>query len=1131
MKFRSAVGPLVDNTAPWGYSPPRDQNGQRPDPELLTDRPEFYGYINPMPFLDGVVQSTSESLPVMISSGRRGIYEGPSVETDRIARAISGQPYYSIAEAPGDWHLIVFPSSDGPASGWINANSSPAAGEGSLIVETEGLPVMIGAGTSTGAVASAAGRDMRVWDRQRLLYTDSQSGSGCSENWYEIPLADNASRTSGWICGDDVNVLGVGGCPDCGGGDLANLVVDSIDSPSSVQAGERLNFDFVVAELNDPDDFNQSVRTVPFDMEYYLLDGSNRILVGDRTNPTNSLWPTSRERDFSGRADIPAGLAPGTYEIVVEVDTDDEVAESNENDNDRSFTVQVQAGSGGDLANLVVDSIDSPSSVQAGERLNFDFVVAELNDPDDFNQSVRTVPFDMEYYLLDGSNRILVGDRTNPTNSLWPTSRERDFSGRADIPAGLAPGTYEIVVEVDTDDEVAESNENDNDRSFTVQVEEPVSPAIANLVVQSINSPPAIEAGERLRFSFVVAELNDPADFEQSVRTVQFDMKYYLLDGDSRVRVGSRKNPPTKPWPSNRERVYNGTANIPAGLASGTYEIVVETDTDDEVAESDESDNARSFTVEITAGTQVTIAFPDSSLSFGAVGVGQSRDLGFRVSNTGSAPLTFSAALKSGSQSFSVIGSADGTVSAGGQQEVQIQFAPGDLGLRTDTLLVSHNASNAPSPLPFSISGTGRSTDDLVDISLADVTGEAGQLVLVPITLSSLDGQEVIAYQFELEYDPEVAAFQAFTSNETLSSGWSVNTNELSTGELLISGANAQPVTGDGTLLYLLFELVSNGVSELDVRSARLNEGDPLVTVSNGSITVGSCGRCGDVSANGDVSSLDAAYVLQYSVGTQPPTFAACAADPSQSGDISPLDASYILQYTVGLRSELSCASSLAATPGEVASSGASLLAAGSAATWSAAADTPGTWTVALSANYPALSAALDVRIDGQADIALPEGSLPNGWVSSLNRTESGARIAFAGAEPLPEGWTIAFSLVGVEEDGLSIAGSLSMDEQTAIELSDLALKEATEELALATVFPNPATAQVAVTLSLPEPSTVRVELFDLLGRLVLVAEDSRLEEGAHTIEMSTRHLAPGGYLVAITTDNERLTRSLTITR
>ncbi|MEL6773095.1 MAG: CARDB domain-containing protein, partial [Bacteroidota bacterium] len=197
---------------------------------------------------------------------------------------------------------------------------------------------------------------------------------------------------------------------------------------------------------------------------------------------------------------------------------DDEVTESNENDNARSFTVEVEGGGGGsDLPNLVVQSIDAPASVEAGTELRFDFVVAELNDPDDFRQLVSSVPFEMEYFLIDGNDRIKVGDRTNPTGTLWPFSREREYSGRADIPSGLSPGTYEIVVEVDTDDEVAESNENDNARSFTVRVEGGGSD-LPNLVVQSIDAPASVEAGSQLSFDFVVAEVNNAPNFNEDVR-------------------------------------------------------------------------------------------------------------------------------------------------------------------------------------------------------------------------------------------------------------------------------------------------------------------------------------------------------------------------------------------------------------------------------------------------------------------------------------------------------------------------------------------------------------------------------------------------------------------------------------
>ena len=1101
VKHWPVLGNLHSDFGPeWGYTPAH---------------PNLAGYLNPYPFLDHGTSLGSGS--VVQASASQALKTGPGSEySQEIATVVGGQSFASLARY-GSWRLVYVTSEDGVAAGWIRA--SDASGTVATVDDpqrgTTGVNVRSGPGTSYSDVSD-------VWDTQRFpVLSESSAGAGCSDSWYEIPLASNASGSSGWVCGEFLDVAGVGGCPDCGGSGPDLRISNAELSESSVGPGDDLRIDVTV--LNDGDGVAPRSRARYYWSDDADFDDSDTEVENDRVR---ELDP-QEEDDENETFPVP-DVSPGTYYVITVADADDEVDESNEGNNVASVSVSV-GGGGSDLPNLIVDSIDAPSSVEAGEELDFDFVVAELNDPDDFNQLVNGVPFDMEYFLIDGSDRILVGDRTNPTSVLWPRSREREFGGRADIPANLSPGTYEIVVEVDADEEVAESDENDNDRSFFVEVSGGGSD-LPNLLVQSVEAPSSVEAGDELDFDFVVAELNDPDDFAQSVRQVPFDMEYFLLDGSDRVLVGDRTNPTGVLWPADREREYSGRADIPADLSPGTYQIVVEVDTEDEVEESNEDDNERTFSVEVTASSQAEISFSASSLSFGAVQVGQNSDIGFNVSNTGTAPLTFSASVTGPGFSLAA-GAGTITVQPSSSHGITIRFQPGSEGAFAGALQITHDAPNMGSPAEIPLGGTGQGTGNLADLTLPDVMGAVGQQLRVPIDLSGLDGREVLAYQFELTHDPAVVDFLSVETAGTLSAGWNVTTNEPNAGEVVISGANARAFTSNGVLLYLVYDLIGDGTSTLDWRSGRLNEGDPPTMVSRGSITVANC-LCGDVTGNGDVSPFDASYILQYSVGIQPPTFLLCAADPTQNNEVSPLDASYILQYTVGSRSDLVCGSP-SASVAAVATPPASAVVEGtsSPADWDAASSGSGIWTVDLSLGGPALSAMLDLEVKGDVTITLPEGTLPEGWVSYVVSTERGVRVAMAGPEPMPADWKVALQVASSGVEGASVSGTLAVDERSASDLSSLSLVETPEELALTFVFPNPTNARASVSLSLPETSKVRVELVDVLGRLVSVVDDRQLDAGTHTLRVPTQGLAPGRYFLTVTTDDGRIARPFSVAR
>jgi exonuclease III len=74
----------------------------------------------------------------------------------------------------------------------------------------------------------------------------------------------------------------------------------------------------------------------------------------------------------------------------------------------------------------------------------------------------------------------------------------------------------------------------------------------------------------------------------------------------------------------------------------------------------------------------------------------------------------------------------------------------------------------------------------------------------------------------------------------------------------------------------------------------------------------------------------------------------------------------------------------------------------------------------------------------------------------------------------------------------------------------------AASEFALEAPYPNPFTSEAAVSYTLSERATVRLEVFDALGRRVMLLHEGSRGPGRHEATLSGRSLTPGLYLVRL---------------
>ncbi len=147
---------------------------------------------------------------------------------------------------------------------------------------------------------------------------------------------------------------------------------------------------------------------------------------------------------------------------------------------------------------------------------------------------------------------------------------------------------------------------------------------------------------------------------------------------------------------------------------------------------------------------------------------------------------------------------------------------------------------------------------DAIRASLPTVVSRAGEAVEVPLTLSKLDGTGITAYQFDVEYDPEVIEPAEIAADlaGTHSANLSVVHNVAKAGLLKVAVYGAFPASGDGTYINLRFRAIgkAGSTTPLAIRNLVLNDGTAAPAVVDGLLTIADSVR---PSIFGRVSSLN----------------------------------------------------------------------------------------------------------------------------------------------------------------------------------------------------------------------------------------------------------------------------------
>ena len=125
-----------------------------------------------------------------------------------------------------------------------------------------------------------------------------------------------------------------------------------------------------------------------------------------------------------------------------------------------------------------------------------------------------------------------------------------------------------------------------------------------------------------------------------------------------------------------------------------------------------------------------------------------------------------------------------------------------------------------------------------VSVSLPAVTAVAGESGTIDLTVGDLTGENVISYQFTIEYDPAVVDLTGATAAGTISEGIELSVDTSDANSITVAAAGVSPLSGSGTLVSFSADFVGAGQSPLTLTGFQFNEGTPAATVTDGLVTV-----------------------------------------------------------------------------------------------------------------------------------------------------------------------------------------------------------------------------------------------------------------------------------------------------
>ena len=372
----------------------------------------------------------------------------------------------------------------------------------------------------------------------------------------------------------------------------ADLQVTAIAGATSAVSGLPLNINWTVTNEGTGD-----TAVTNWSDELYLSTSPTLgagIFIDLGPFAHNGLLNAGASYTESPNVSVPFSVATGTYYLFVYTDIENQVYEgANEGNNVNAFTAPISISQ--NPPSLEVTQVTAPTVANAGTPITVSWTVQNAGTgAANSSYWYDTVYLSTSPSLSNSSSVIALGNVAH-VNGLG-AGQQYTATATLQIPTGVN-GDYFVVVASDSGQYVTESPARVNGTLASTNVVA-VSPYLPDLTVSNVTAPSNATAGLLVNVSWTVSNTGSGPAYSNDYGGGWYDTVYLsadaALDPQTATALGSVFYPALSTagaLAAGAQYTVNSTFQLPNGI-SGTYYIIVDTDSSGRVVEQSKTDNA-----------------------------------------------------------------------------------------------------------------------------------------------------------------------------------------------------------------------------------------------------------------------------------------------------------------------------------------------------------------------------------------------------------------------------------------------------------------------------------------------------------------------------------------------------------
>ena len=372
---------------------------------------------------------------------------------------------------------------------------------------------------------------------------------------------------------------------------LPDLVIDAVGAPSTAVVGDSFNVAWTGRNSNAAMPANAQTwsDSVYLSTDQTLSTGDR--LLGSGINPLILAGGQTYQKQLPVST---GNIAPGNYYILVKADSGGNVYEGASNTAPETNNVRASAPLTltSPSVDLQVGNVSAAPPFYSGTDLSISWTVTNFGATPTLGTNWSDYVILSRDAIIDPNDTIL-GYRARA--AVLAGGANYTASGSFPVPSGLT-GDYNIFVITDYKNQIIESdNSNNTSPPFALDL---ILPPPADLNITNVAPPASVNLGEAANFNWTVQNSGANAVLGKWRDTVYLSRDTFwdssdILVGQRELESATTNVPPGGTYTT-------GTGVVLTSVEEGTYYVIVRTDAQNRIRETNEADNVSAAAVVTT---------------------------------------------------------------------------------------------------------------------------------------------------------------------------------------------------------------------------------------------------------------------------------------------------------------------------------------------------------------------------------------------------------------------------------------------------------------------------------------------------------------------------------------------------